>query len=259
VLEFDERAAQNIEALYATPEVVEQRQLVREAIGLRQGEQVLDLGCGPGYLAVEMAAEIGPDGRVHAVDGSESMLASARRRECGPDAAPIEFQLADVTALPFADGSFDVAISSQVYEYVEDVAAALDEAHRVLKPGGRLFVLDTDWDSIVLHAPEPGLTRRILEAWDEHLADPRLPRRLPGLLRRSGFELFECRTIPMLNVGYDRTTYAAGVLEVLAAFVVGRNGLTEDEVQAWRAAQAALGDEWFFSLNRYLFGGRTPT
>ena len=256
MLEFDERAAQQVEAVYATPDVVEQRRLVREAIGLRTGERVVDIGCGPGYLVAEMAAEVGPDGHVDAVDGSESMLAVARRRDLAPASAPVEFHLADASALPLADSSVDVAISTQVYEYVEDVGAALTDAYRVLRPGGRLFVVDTDWDSIVLHSPDPGLTHRVLRAWDEHLADPYLPRRLPSLFRRAGFALFDCRVIPIVNVGFDPATYSGGLLDVMASFVSGRNGLSEEEVEEWRNGIVGLGDEWFFSVNRYLFGAR---
>jgi ubiquinone/menaquinone biosynthesis C-methylase UbiE len=97
-----------------------------------------------------MAGEVGTDGRVHGIDPSESMLASARRRD-----APVEFGTGDALALPFPDEHFDVAVCTQVYEYVEDIAAALVEARRVLRPGGRLLVLDTDWDSIVWHSSDP--------------------------------------------------------------------------------------------------------
>ena len=144
---------------------------------------MLDIGSGPGFLAAEMAAEVGPDGRVHGVDPSESMLASARRR-----GAPVEYGIGDALALPFPDEHFDVAVCTQVYEYVEDIAAALAEARRVLRTGGRLLVLDTDWDSIVWHSADRERMQRVLAAWNEHLADPYLPRRLPGLLRAAGLE-----------------------------------------------------------------------
>ena len=58
----------------------------------------------------------------------------------------------------------------------------------MLRPGGRLLVLDTDWDSIVWHSSDRERMERVLAAWNEHLADPYLPRRLPGLLRAAGLE-----------------------------------------------------------------------
>jgi arsenite methyltransferase len=248
MLEFDEENARRVEAVYTTPDVIEQRRAIRAALGLQPGERVLDIGSGPGLLAAEMAQEVGAGGHVTGVDPSESMLAIARRR-----AAAAEFRAADALALPFADASFDVAVSTQVYEYVADVGAALAEARRVLKPGGRLLILDTDWDSIVWHSRDPERMRRVLAAWNEHLAHPYLPRRLPRLLADAQLRLTDASAIPILNRPYDRDTYSAGLIDVIAAFVPGRQGVSEAEAAAWQEDLTTLGDDYFFSLNRYVF------
>ena len=113
----------------------------------------------------------------------------------------MQYALGDALALPFEDETFDAAISTQVYEYVPDMPAALAEARRVLRPGGRLLILDTDWDSIVWHSSDRDRMLRVLEKWNDHLADPYLPRRLPKLLRDAGFELASTTVIPILNRG----------------------------------------------------------
>jgi arsenite methyltransferase len=253
MLNFDEEASRRNEATYMTPEVVEQRRAVRTALALRQGENVLDIGSGAGLLAREMAAEVGSVGSVDGIDPSESMLARARRRRGADGAAEIRFLAGDASALPFADASFDAAVATQVYEYVRDMPAALGEAFRVLRPGGRLLVLDTDWGSIVWHSAKPERTRRVLAAWQEHLIDPYLPRRLTGLLSDARFSLVRCEVIPLLNTGYEENTFSAGLMAFVRDFVPGRQGLTEADAQAWAEDLEALGDDYFFSLNRYLF------
>jgi len=94
---------------------------------------------------------------------------------------------------------------------------------------------------------------RVLEAWNEHLADPYLPRRLPGLLRAAGLEVTESAIIPILNVGADRDTFSAGMSRLVTAYVVGRGVISEAEATAWEQDLAGLGEDYFFSLNRYLF------
>jgi arsenite methyltransferase len=253
MLEFDEETARHVEAVYSTADVVEQRRAIRAALALQPGERVADIGCGPGFLAAEMAAEVGADGHVHAVDPSESMLAITRRRQTAAGAAPLEIAPGNALALPLADAGLDAAVCTQVLEYVDDVPAALADARRVLRPGGRLLILDTDWDAIVWHSRDPARMRRVLEAWNEHLADPYLPRRLPGLLRSAGFELSECTIAPILNLGYAPPTYSTGLIDIVAGFAAGRAGVTEAEAKPWADDLTGLGDDYFFSLNRYQF------
>jgi arsenite methyltransferase len=252
-LQFDDEASRRAQAAYATPDFVEQRRATRASLALRQGENVLDIGSGPGLLACEMAAEVGAGGSVDGIDPSESMLALARGRRPPEGAAKIRFVAGDACALPFAGETFDAAVATQVYEYVPDMPAALGEAFRVLRPGGRLLVLDTDWGSIVWHSRDAERMRRVLAAWGEHLVDPHLPRRLTGLLSAAGLSVVRCATIPLLNVGYDPNTLSGRMIDFITAFVPGRQGLNQRYVQEWAEDLKGLGDEYFFSLNRYLF------
>ena len=253
MLDFDEEASRRLEANYRSPAVVAQRQAVLDALRLAPGERVLDIGSGPGMLVRQMAEAVGERGAVDAVDVSQSMLALAARRERSADAAPVEIAEADALALPFADASFDVAVSTQVYEYVEDLPSALAEVRRVLRPGGRLLVLDTDWESLVWHSRDSSRMRRVLAAWDEHLADPHLPRRLPGLLEDAGFTLAAASVFTMLDVGWDPGNYSAGLIDMIAAYVPGHGGVSESETDAWAGDLRSMGRDAFFSLGRYLF------
>jgi arsenite methyltransferase len=256
VLDFDEEASARVEATYLTPDVVEQRRSFLRLLDPKPGEAVLDVGSGPGLLAAEIAEAVGAAGRVDGIEPSESMLAIAARREPRAGSAPLDFRAGDAGALPFPDATFDAVVSTQVFEYLDDVAAALAEAHRVLRPGGRLLVLDTDWDSVVWRSSDPQRMRRVLAAWDEHLADPHLPRRLSGLLEAAGFQVTDRSVVPILNAGYDADTYSAGLVGFVRAFVPGHHGLTDADAGAWADDLVALGRDYFFSVNRYLFAAR---
>jgi arsenite methyltransferase len=258
ILQFDEEASRQVEATYLTPDVVEQRRVVLESLALRPGERVIDIGTGPGLLAVEIAAAVGPDGLVCGIDVSDSMLALARARATQPGGAPIELRLAGADRLPCADASFDVAVSTQVFEYIADVPAALAEVYRVLRPGGRVLLLDTDWDSIVWRSGDDQRMARVLTAWEEHLVDPHLPRTLRGSLGDAGFEVGRTQVLPLFNGGFDPNTFSANIVKVIAGFVVGRAGLTTQDADAWAADLRALGAGYFFSLNRYLFSATKP-
>ena len=248
-----------MEAAYTTPDIVAQRASVLSMLALQSGERVLDIGVGPGFLAAEMAAVVGAGGRVCGIDVSDSMLAIAATRSGGQDAAALEIGRGSAEEIPYDDGSFDVVVTTQVLEYVPDVPRALASIHRVLRPGGRVLVLDTDWDSLVWHAPDEKQMRRVLAAWEEHLVDPHLPRTLARSLAQAGFETGPPTVLPLLNAGNARDSFSGILLGLIASFVVDRHGLDQDTVDAWAASMRALDTDWFFSLNRYVFLATRPS
>ncbi len=259
-LHFDEAAAQRLEAMYSHPDVVQRRQRVRQALALRPGERVLDIGCGPGFLTTEIAAEVGANGWACGIDISTSGLAAARHRAAGQPWSPwIEFMEGNATALPFPDRSFDAAVATQVYEYVSDVPAALSELRRVLRPGGRAVIVDTDWNTLLWHASDSARSAKILSAWDEHLTDPCLPRSLRPALHRAGMTVERAETLNILNL--DFSGYSHGLAGLVAAFVPGRHGVSQEEAAAWLDDLRNQSDEgaYFFSLDQFLFLASTPT
>jgi arsenite methyltransferase len=252
-LQFDPGMSRQIESVYTTPDVIEQRRVVRIALALRPGDRVLDVGVGPGLLAAEMADEVGPEGRVCGIDISDSMLAIAASRADITRGPTIELEPGSAGRIPHGAESFDVVVSTQVFEYVDDVAGALDEVRRVLRPAGRVVLLDTDWGSIVWRSSDDERMARVLTAFEEHLEDPHLPRTLGDSLDKAGFTVTHLQVAPMLNAGFDPRTYSAGLIDIVAGFVPGRGGVTDEEAQAWADDLRGLGDSYFFSLNRYLF------
>jgi arsenite methyltransferase len=258
---FDDTASRKVEAVYQTPDVIAQRHRTLTALEPREGEHILDIGAGPGLLMADMAAVVGPTGHVTGLEISDSMLTLARQRFASSAVADrITLVKGDAAALPFPDASFDAATSTQVYEYVPDVDRALTELHRVLRPGGRALILDTDWASIVWNATDQPLMDRVLAAWVDRFADPHLPRSLSRRLRDAGFHIRQRQTLALLNPEHDPSTYSVTNVSIIADYVTGRHGITPDEIQAWQQGLAQLGAEgrYFFSLNRYLFLADKP-
>ncbi len=105
----------------------------------RPDERALDVACGTGVVARHVAPLVGPTGRVVGIDLSPAMLAVARALPA-PEGATIEWREGDATALPFADGEFNLALCQQGLQFVPDRAAAARELRRVLARGGRAVV-----------------------------------------------------------------------------------------------------------------------
>jgi SAM-dependent methyltransferase len=253
MLEFNEAAARQIQRLYSTPDVVQQREQVLALLSPQPGERILDVGSGPGFLVASMADAVGNRGAVHGLDPSAPMNAVAR--ELVTSRPWVSIDTGDALTLPYPDAGFDAAVSTQVYEYVADVPTALTELHRVLRPGGRALILDTDWDSVVWHVADRERHRRIMAAWEEHLVHPHLPPALPGHLRRAGFAVTGRSLIPLFNPTYEPNTYSAMIMDVMAEFVSGRQNLTREDIDGWRQDLRSRGedDDYLFSINRYCF------
>jgi len=140
---------------------------------------VADLGCGDGYLTIETAHWAR---RVFGVDRSNAVLARARALAARRKVHNIVWKRGELERLPLADESVDVALLSQALHHAKDPGAALAEARRVLKPGGRVLILD-----LREHA-ETWVRSRLGDQWPGFTDD-----RLRELLDQAGFELVRVR------------------------------------------------------------------
>jgi arsenite methyltransferase len=251
-LEFNEQLAAEMEVIYRGRDILRRRALVHEALEASPGDRVLDAGCGPGFYVSEILERVGPEGSAVGVDASEPMLALAAKRCEGH--ANVAFHPGDVTALPVADADFDRALSVQVLEYVGDIPAALAELKRVLRPGGRLLLWDVDWATVSWHSEDPERMQRFLTAWDEHLADPSLPRTLSAQLRAAGFEDVELTGHAFATDDVSEETYAGALLKLMAEYVGG------DEARAWADEQRDLHarGESYFACIQFCFTATRP-
>jgi SAM-dependent methyltransferase len=239
-------------AVAETHDMVLRRSTVFEALKLRTGERVLELGCGGGYYAFEAARFVGPTGRVCAIDISPDQIAAARERCAG--VASVECREADIAAPPYGNVEFDAVFAVQALEYVSDLDGALGHIHRVLRPGGRLVVVATDWRSAVWHSEDAPRMQRILAAYAPHTPCRDLPTILAARLYRAGIQPLRQVPIPILNNSYNPASFSFWAARVVRGFVAGRHGVADQEGGAWLDEFERLEESggYFFSITPIL-------
>jgi SAM-dependent methyltransferase len=156
---------------------------------LRPGADVLDVGCGVGSIALDLAPMVAP-GRVVGIDADSGQIEAARRSAAERGVENVEFVTSSVYELPFADASFDIAYANAVLMYVRDQVRALAEIRRVLRPEGLAAVADDDLGTVVFSPdrPELRLAPRLFERAVAHEGgNARYSRGLRTLMLDAGF------------------------------------------------------------------------
>jgi ubiquinone/menaquinone biosynthesis C-methylase UbiE len=245
------------EALYRTPDVAAQRAATLAKLRLDEGDSVIDVGSGPGFLAESMADIVGPSGRVLGIDISAQLVQRSVQRN---QRAWLSYRLGDAVRIDEPDASFDALACTQVAEFVPDVDRALAEAFRVLKRGGRSVFVATDWDGVLWHTDEPARMAAVMKAWEPHCAHPRLPRTLADRLRAAGFVVDDVTVFPIVNLCWSDDSYSKGMTPIIAEFVAKRGGIESGELEAWAAEFARLSEEgrYFFCTSRFIFSASKP-
>ncbi len=125
---------------------------------LSPGQSLLDIGCGPGTITVDLARRVNP-GSVVGFDASADVVAQAAEHAASVGVTNVRFQVGDLFALPYDEGSFDVVHAHQVLQHLTDPVSALFELRRVLRVGGLLAVRDGDYGAFTWAPADPLLDR----------------------------------------------------------------------------------------------------
>ena len=258
MIAYDEARAKRTDRAYQTPDVTRQRMRTLEALQLKAGESVLDVGCGSGLLAYDMSALVGAGGRVVGIDNSPDMLMLAKQR-CA-DLPQVQLKQSEADSLPEDAESFHAVTCVQVLLYLSDVPAALSEMYRVLKPGGRIAIIETDWRGTVLNSFDDSLTRIILAASENTKSNPNLPTQLGPLMNAQGFSAIKVDAFPILNTSHTPGTWSIVMLEQFARYAREQGAVSAADAEAWLDDLQNKGAEgsYFFCVNRFVFTAVKP-
>lgn len=231
------------------------RQAMIEQLSIQPGARLLDVGCGAGNDAFELAQLVGSDGRVFGIDTSESMIKEARARA---EAAhlPLEYHVADAYQLPFAENSFDGCQASRIFEHLGEPERALAEMVRVARPGAPIVVADADFDLTIVDIPDRALARKMIHVVCDGIRQGWIGRQLPHLFYAAGLSdiLVQGNVLPS-DYAFFKMVFG-GVLQNAQA----SNAISaEEQARFWQYLEQAEREQRFFGgIVGFVVSGRKP-
>lgn len=229
-----EAAARYLEMMTKVLEAMKRQTI--DSLRLASGSSVVEIGCGIGRDAEAMAALVGRDGRVVGLDASQALIDQARERT-RPLGLPLEFQVGDAHALAFPDNSFDAARVDRVLQHLAEPMQAVREMVRVVRPGGKIAVLEPDWETVSVAGGDIAVTRAVVRyKSDLTIAHGRIGRDVRRLLIEAG-----CRDV-MVEMG----TLTFGTLPLAEQVMSLRASLDGAREANWLTPRAA--EEWWRTL-----------
>ncbi|HEY2670568.1 MAG TPA: methyltransferase domain-containing protein [Rugosimonospora sp.] len=248
-----------LDRLAGAPIIRAAREVARDALALGPGQRVLDAGAGTGEVARDLATLVGPDGEVVAMDSSAAVVDVASRRH---DGSPVRYVVGDITAMGFPDASFDAVRSERVLQHLAEPDAAVSELLRVLRPGGRVALIDTDWQSFLTD----GIPRDLLDDLERRAEAAGLLRHgrsssgrlLRGRLIRAGARDVVARPITMALNDIPSTGVIHPAFNFAALRAVGF--LPEEVIAPWVDAveSAVARDEFLAVITIWVATGTRP-
>lgn len=246
--EIEDTRIERYEAMFVWHDA--QRALL-EGAAIEPGMRVLDVGAGPGFFASGIADLVTGDGRVDGVDINARFVRDANERFAALD--HLHFHHVQDHTLPFDNESFDRVICKNVLEYVPDLELSLAEIKRVLRPGGRVHVIDSDWGFVVVEPWPPETVTRFFAAAAPAFKTPHIGRQISGRLVQQGFGDVQVKLSPFV----DQSGRGLHVLRNMAGYIETFNTLPMDEVNALleQVEQALQADQFLFCLPQFLVTG----
>ena len=243
-----------LDAARRQPVVAESKEWILRQLHLERGQRALDIGCGTGEDVVAMAALVGPTGEAVGLDSSQVMITEASKRH---DHVPqVSFRVGDAHHLPFEPESFDGCRAERTLQHLTDPDGAMTEIARVLKSGGRLALVEPDWETLVIEGTDPAVSAVI---WLNHMKrhpQPRIGRRLRGLLTANGFVEIALAAGVVIHTEFEHSKRAFG-LAAAALNATAAGLVTEQEGARWIAdlQRASETSQFFCALTAFRAAG----
>lgn len=234
------------------PGAIAWKPAVLSGLHLEPGMKVLDVGCGMGADAFDVAALVGSSGVVTGVDFSESLISEAIDRAAGRNLS-VNFEVGDVQALRFPEASFDAVRTERLLMHVPDAKKALSEMSRVLRRGGRMAVHDFDWESQFCDSPYKDTTRKIALLFCDGMKNGWIGRCLPRLFREVG--------MTDVSISFRTITITYDFLQLLLGGHVARavtsGVLSGQEAELWwtHLAQADAEGTFLYGFTAFIVTG----
>lgn len=224
----DEEEGELWERILTTASEEKFREFVIDQLALHPDESVLSVGCGPGFETAALAQHITEEGSITGIDLNEEVLAAARDR-CS-DLPQVSFRQGDITDLPVADESYDLAVAKQVLSEISDVKSALNELHRVVKRNGQVAVTASDRRTHVKHTPTDRM-QHADEIYRSEIGGRQLGTYLVGLLPEAGFRVEDI--IPRAKIQTEIDDQIERGIEVQRRFLEASDTFDDTEIEGW--------------------------
>lgn len=213
--------------------------------GFRGGQTLLDVGCGPGYAALDLADVVGPDGRVIAVDQSRRYLDALEAAASARGRSWIEARELDLDEGELPAAVADGVWSRWVYAFVKRPRRVLEQAARALKPGGVMVAFEYvdygTWRVSPRSAAFEEFVTEVMASWRATGGEPDIGRELPGWLQELGFELRDLRAhVEIARPGNQLWEWPRAFMQVGLDRLVSIGHLAEDRAAAMREAFGEL-------------------
>ncbi len=191
-------------------------------LGVRDGDSILDVGCGIGIDTEEIAALFGPNIKIVGIDNSKVMIGIANSSLVGKDSSTlIEYVVQDAHFLGFGDNKFDISRADRTFQHLKDPAKALREMVRVTKPGGKILVIDTHWESLNIEGISREDAQTIRRAYEAIVLSPNIAIQLKDLMVKEG--------IKKTRIDFEKTQLAFPDLDSIEKVLWIDDSLSEAE------------------------------